>query len=250
MLRRTSVLGNVLDCSPDTQGDAAVRIWAAVDVEVTLTDLRFAGNDADADCHGDSTTAMLLMTSGAAVTLDRARFEDEDEGETRSHLSFHASNDGVLTATNLLLANGPETGVDLVSQHAQARLGHLTVTGHFGYSAKLFSSFDGVTALDNSILWGNGTDQPQVAGDTTLRSNLIGVDPLFVDPASGDYHLAAGSPAQGAGDRTLPTVRLADAAHAGRINGPQTDAGAYERGGIWADDFELGDSTDWSADLP
>ena len=250
VVRRTSFLDNALVCEPGTQGDAAVKIGVFSDAEAVLVDLRFVGTDAFVGCHGESTTALVLSSIGSSVTLDRIRFLGNDPGEARRHVLLSASQGATLTATNLLLADGPTRGLQLINTASQTSLGHLTVTGHAERSLFLENQFGGVSVLDNSILWGNGTDDPQLVGPTTLRSNLIGVDPLFVDPAGGDYNLVAGSPAQGAGDRTLPTVRLADAAHCGRISGPQTDAGAYERRGLFADGFDLGDATDWTAPLP
>ena len=79
---------------------------------------------------------------------------------------------------------------------------------------------------------------------------MTGVDPLFVNAAGGDYTLGPGSPAVDFGNRLLSSVGPYDLAHAARSLGPQTDAGAFERGGLFADGFEVGDAGDWSAAAP
>ncbi len=73
------------------------------------------------------------------------------------------------------------------------------------------------TAIANTIVWGNsiggiyGQDSTVVAVDHSIDQGElpwpgpgnINVDPLFVDPESGDYRLQAGSPAIDAGDAAL-----------------------------------------------
>ena len=59
-------------------------------------------------------------------------------------------------------------------------------------------------------------------------TNLNNVDPLFVNPAGGDYRLQAGSPAIDAGDNRAPALPLTDLDGNGRINNLVVDTGAYE----------------------
>ncbi len=53
--------------------------------------------------------------------------------------------------------------------------------------------------LINNILYLNGTNLLHTSGSYTNTTNLIGVNPLFVDPANGDFHLQPTSPAINAG---------------------------------------------------
>jgi hypothetical protein len=89
-------------------------------------------------------------------------------------------------------------------------------------------------------VYDNGLDNFVHTGSPTLASNLVGVNPMFVSPGTDDYSLAAGSPAIDAGDRDLPSMSPYDAAHGPRLDGNDTDAGAYERGAIFADGFNVG----------
>ena len=56
----------------------------------------------------------------------------------------------------------------------------------------------------------------------------MAVDPLFVNVASGDYHLAAGSPLIDAGDDTYVNTGDTDLDGYTRIQGSHVDIGAYE----------------------
>ncbi len=95
--------------------------------------------------------------------------------------------------------------------------------------------------LENSIVFGNGGGS--LSGDATSSpvvsysdieggfpgTGNLNLDPLFVDPANDDYHLAASSPCIDAGfnDPGLPTTDLDGGP---RIVGGTVDMGAYEAG--------------------
>lgn len=81
-------------------------------------------------------------------------------------------------------------------------------------------SYGNKVKLVNTLVAGNSSDSEADSHDGTLASgsssNLLGVDPSFVDPSNGDFHLSAGSPAVGAGatytgiDRDLDNVTFAN----------------------------------------
>lgn len=113
----------------------------------------------------------------------------------------------------------------------------------------------GVLVL-NSILWGNTTDfwspddleqMLNVQYSITTQAEFadvngnIGADPLFFNPALGDYHLSAGSPAIDAG--TSNSAPTSDLECRGRVDDPATpntgmglftfyDMGAFEFNGL------------------
>jgi predicted GH43/DUF377 family glycosyl hydrolase len=80
---------------------------------------------------------------------------------------------------------------------------------------------DSTITSDHNVFWGNAwiSDVPTGTGD-------IEVNPLFVDAASGDFHLQAGSPCINAGTSTgAPAVDIE-----GTPRGATPDIGAYEWG--------------------
>jgi hypothetical protein len=51
----------------------------------------------------------------------------------------------------------------------------------------------------NNILWANRINSVSDRGESSVLSNQLTVDPLFVNAAGNDFHLTAGSPAKDAG---------------------------------------------------
>ncbi|MBR0505665.1 MAG: hypothetical protein IJJ84_09680, partial [Kiritimatiellae bacterium] len=78
----------------------------------------------------------------------------------------------------------------------------------------------------------NETLSTGISDDIMAQSNLIGVDPWFIDAANGDYRLTAGSPAIDVGEN-VPQVSYAgalDLAGERRIKNSIIDYGCYEGG--------------------
>ena len=95
--------------------------------------------------------------------------------------------------------------------------------------------WSGVLTLKNSIIWGNGVDNPFGGTYTTLNSSTA--DPLFVAPiaaslaptVAGDYHLKANSPSINTGSNShVPAGLTTDLDGRPRIVNTLVDQGAYE----------------------
>ena len=85
----------------------------------------------------------------------------------------------------------------------------------------------------NAAVSANHSDIGDVlpAPDTYSPVNVISADPVFVDPATDDYHLAASSPCIDTGTAAVPDppgLPAEDIEGAARVLGPLPDMGAYE----------------------
>ncbi len=104
-----------------------------------------------------------------------------------------------------------------------------------------FTTDDGDTIMDLSQ-WQTATGQDD-------NSLLATPDEVFVSSAGSDYHLGLGSPAEDVGE-TLALVNF-DLEGTPRPIGAGYDIGAYEGVAlVFADGFELGDSSRWTSTLP
>ncbi len=132
--------------------------------------------------------------------------------------------------TDTLVADGDADGVVLEAvQSGAIRASNLTTTDNAGRGlvAQTDFSFPGELAVANSILFGNGA--PDSIGPTVVLDSNLTSDPLFVNPAAGDYHPRLDSPAVNAGSN-LPLGGLGplDLDREPRLQGPRVDIGAFE----------------------
>ncbi len=136
---------------------------------------------------------------------------------------------------------------------------------HAGPENVFVGSFDEGSSVGNvfdyNLYWSGGVEAGEFSangvffdGFAAWRSGSgqdaasIAADPLFIDPASADFHIAPESPAVDAGDPTyVPAVGETDLDGEARRTGVAVDAGADELGGgvIFADGFESGDTSSW-----
>jgi hypothetical protein len=233
---------------------------------VLVSDVAFNGNGlANADASGFTTGLRVEAASDSIVTLRRLRlFGNPPDPSAGTHMFVTATEQSQVEINNVLVAAGPAIGLDVVTANsANLLMGHITVASHAVTGLRFRADSIGTNRLENSLLYGNGLDggpddidtvstSPSV--DQTTNHNWIGElgdpDPLFVGPL--DFHLQPSSGAVDAGDQTFASVGLLDADHRVRVDGPETDLGAFEvqLGGLFADDFESGDLRFWSASSP
>ena len=119
-----------------------------------------------------------------------------------------------------------------------------------GTSADVFvddTSVTPVVHLFNNILsefcLGSGSCDVGALGDNQ-GGNLIGVDPLLTDPAAGDFHLKAGSPAINAGSLEAPILLDTDFEGDARLQGSAPDIGADETDACGNGTVETGEECD------
>ena len=117
----------------------------------------------------------------------------------------------------------PRSGsIARVSQASQVYRNNVIVQNGIGLEIE-FGVDAGNPLWTNNLVFGNTTDYSGTASLTGANGN-ISADPLFVDPAAGDYDLQPGSPAIGAGTSTNAPATDFD----GLARGGSIDIGAFE----------------------
>jgi hypothetical protein len=124
-----------------------------------------------------------------------------------------------------VFADGFDGQVQVINNIIVAAVGqNAVVCGSFNASVPVFQ-FNDVIAPSGSAFAGDCTNQTGINGN-------ISADPLFRNPANGDYHLQTGSPAIDSGTSTLaPPIDPDGVARPSDGNGdgvPVLDIGAYE----------------------
>lgn len=155
-----------------------------------------------------------------------------------SQVSLAGQGIGTVHMSDSLVADGEGCGGILAAPNSGSRMSITNVTIAHNQGEALISGSELSPGVDlaNNIIFGNGIDdavdlggRPRPPVFVIAASNSFGVDPLFVDPARGDYHLLPGSPGIDRGD-DFPIGGLGprDVEGAPRIQGAHVDIGAYE----------------------
>lgn len=244
-VQRVEVDGNVAAAGSGGVADGAGATLVAFGAaRATFADTTWTDNDLQG--VGGFGSALFLGAYGTGNSrVDRARFVGNDLDQSSAQLYLEAIGQSTLVASSILVADGSDIGLrGYAGQSSTLRIGHATIAGAVT-GAVLQAGESGVVRVENSLFWDNDGDVVDTVPSALDPSTMTGVDPLFVSPGTGDYRLGSGSPAAELGNRLLASVGPFDLAHAPRVVGAQTDAGAFERGGLFADDFESGDVGAW-----
>ena len=160
--------------------------------------------------------------------LDNRAFSPPDDGV---QLWLHA-NDAALMMTDSVIAGGV-AGVRVDAEpKSDLQLTNLTIADHPGVGLELVH-YDPTARVQvaNTLLFGNGPDLVDGSVPSTLDTNLVGVDPLFVDRGARDYRLRVTSPAIDAGnDAPAGGLGPLDVLRNPRVAGAHVDVGAHETG--------------------
>lgn len=238
---------------PGQQRGAGLALEASSSSTISMADSVFVGNHGSGMTNGAALAASL--SDDGSIDLRRLvaseNRRDASDPSEQMYVRCFAPGDCSVRISDSLIADGG-TGIMIDSPSGVIDLVNVTSTAHsqLGISGQVFPP--GVGSLGNSIAWANaGGDVLLFGSGITQQANLIGVDPRFVSPASGNYRPGADSPARDAGTAT-PSGGLSALALGGepRLAGSAPDQGAYELGEIFVDGFESGDTLAWSLSVP
>ena len=225
-VRLTEFSRNRIDPAAATSDGEGLFAHVANTARLTVEDASFDANGPAAGVTGSTAAVWTFGSSGTgtAGSIARCRFTGNAGAQQLQVRTFGTRN---ITVSDTLVARGRQAGVGATAWGGRIHLTNLTVTGHPQAGIRAAAS-GGALTLHNSIAFCNATN---LAGSpTALGSNLIGVDPLFVDAAAGDYHLSLASPAIDEGTNTPPAgLGPADADGNRRVANGRVDAGAFER---------------------
>ena len=141
-----------------------------------------------------------------------------------------------LLVNNLIYGNGSggaSFDTDYASYADEPTLVNNTIVDNNGYGV-----IQGIPTIVNCVIWGHLDDLDAAVSQVSYSdvgepgydgiNHNISADPQFVNPAAGDYHLAANSPAIDAGNNNQPGLPAFDIDGDLRIIGLAVDMGADE----------------------
>jgi hypothetical protein len=141
---------------------------------------------------------------------------------------------GPLLVNNTIADNqGQGSGIFAGGFDAQAQLFNNIVVGASGQSAVYCDPFYDPAPpilMSNNVFSAGAAAYEGTCGEPTGTNGNISADPLFVDPAGTDFHLAAGSPSIDAGDNAAPELPAVDIDGDQRIFNGRVDQGVDEFG--------------------
>ena len=222
-----------------------------------VLDVRVTGNTASgsfASVIGSGGYLYLWGNGQIVVRQSVWGMNSDGTGALAEQLRLWCQDNSSLLVTDSAVAVGDQKGLDgFGAGTSKLQLVNLSVVDNALTGIELSEVSGATVTLHNSIAYGNGTNTALDAG-VGIGNNLIGVDPLFVDPGPPifNYHLDVGSPGVDAGNNSPPGgLGLTDLDGRPRVENGTVDIGCYEGAGLlFYDGFEGGGTGEWSATVP
>ncbi len=179
---QVTLAGNTISSNVADSSGGGMSCW--------YSDVQLNGNSLSANTVGWRGGGLYLV--GGDATLTNNVFGDNQASGSGSGLALRYADYALLH--NTIAGN---TGGDGSGVHVDDGTVVLTNTILVSHQVGLYVTGDASASLD-ATLWGNQTDWAGAGTIVTGSHNYWG-DPLFLDPASHDYHVDPGSPARDAG---------------------------------------------------
>jgi len=192
------------------------------------------------------------LDGGQSLTVRRCQFID-NSADSSDNVYQTVIRSGLFTDS--IVAGGNANGLYIHGNEISVQATNLTIADVPGTGLNVYVGTDSHIAIFNSIAFGNMVDLETSVSSTGILDmgfNLIGIDPGFVEPASRDYHLLIGSPAENAGTNSPPgALGPLDCDRGPRIIDSTVDIGAYEGiSEVFTDGFESSTTQAWSSVFP
>lgn len=227
-VRDSRFVANVATGSEWSSGggmEAMVRYVSGVGI--TVEDNLFEANMVSG-LSGGSGLHLWAGDGIGATNLDAQRNRLLGNRGGRAQIVATSYNQGVVDIQDSLVVQGDRGGVQADSTGGVTRVTNLTVADNDGVGIRARTA-DGDVSVFNSIAFSNGGGELVLELASYAGSNLIGIDPRFVDPAGGNYQPSWSSPVIDAGDDTPPGgLSALDLDKGPRVERTGVDIGAYE----------------------
>ncbi len=137
---------------------------------------------------------------------------------------IHFYNSTPIITNNIISDNKADIAGGIYCDWSTPVITNNTISGNTAhdFAGGIWLSSPTPTYITNTILWGNVAPlDPEICGKITLvtycdikggwpGTGNIDADPLFLDPANGDFHIPFDSPCRSAGDRNAPNLPGSD----------------------------------------
>jgi len=255
-IRETEIVENHVGTPGMGSSGAGMLLELSDTAEGDLEDSLVVGNTGtNSQGHVLGTGSWLGTRDSAVLRVPRTVWVNNEGVDGDGGPQFHSTHQGQssMRMSEAGVVQGDSDGLSIGAQDTSiVNLVNLTVADHPGDGLFLTEQGGAATlTLYNTIAFNNGTDL-STSGTVDAGSNLIGIDPLFIDPMMFDYRLGLGSPAENAGDNSPPGgLSSIDLDGNPRIQDGVVDIGALEGiAEIFSDGFESGDTSAWSQTVP
>ena len=213
--------GNNITGNSNTRG-AGVYVFQTGDTLLTVSNNNISGNQASSYGGGVNANIHKSVFFNNTIINNSAAF---DGGGIVAY-----SQNGTITLTNNTLTKNDagDDGGGLVAELSGSGIGSIAYVYNNIIWDNTAVNMAGDIFLDGSGEYiGFNNIYQSIDGTWSLFGNNIDIDPLFVDPVAGDYHLQEVSPAVDTGDNNAPELPATDKDGNPRISGT-VDLGAYE----------------------